>query len=377
MPYPNEHAARIKNPDDFKGDTFVKISGGGWRLPLKGKDEYKEFEIPENIDVIAAVLKSIEGDTNRDVQALRFPTKNWTYDETKEWLDEREIDYILLEKAEPGKEASTTGPVKNNKRTMKYDKMQERVYDIKDLKFRAVEEGDQKILQGYAALYNVRSKLLYNSFYEVIDRGAFDEVLQSKDLDVVLNFNHDNSLVMGRTKNGTLTLSSDQTGLFFRAVLPDTSYANDVYKLVQRGDIFQNSFAFMPSKDGYTTDRAEDGHDLITVTKIDKLRDVSAVTFPAYAETSLQAREDEDKREMVEVSKELLMEVAEILKKIEEFMPEEPEDVPEDEPTDEPVEDEPVEDTPEDTPEEPPVDDEEEEEMGDEPTEINKFIKLK
>jgi len=175
-----------------------------------------------------------------------------------------------------------------------YNKIQERVYDIKDLQFRAVEENDQKILEGYAALYNTRSKLLFNSFYEVIEAGAFDELLRSDELDVVLNFNHDNSLVMGRTTNGTLELRSDEKGLFFRAVLPDTSYASDVYKLVQRGDIFQNSFAFMPAADGYKIEKIDGTkHELVTITKVERLRDVSAVTFPAYAETKVEARDDD------------------------------------------------------------------------------------
>jgi len=178
---------------------------------------------------------------------------------------------------------------------MKYNKIQERVYNSKDLQFRAVEEDGEKILEGYAALYNVRSKLLYNSFYEVIEPGAFDNVLRSDNLDVVLNFNHDNSLVMGRTTNSTLDLRSDETGLFFRATLPNTSYANDVYELIKRGDIFQNSFAFMPSKDGYRQERMDgESYDLVTVTNVERLRDVSAVTFPAYTETQVSARDDEN-----------------------------------------------------------------------------------
>lgn len=191
---------------------------------------------------------------------------------------------------------------KNNTIVMKqYNKLQERVYEVKDLQFRAIEENDEKILEGYAALYNVRSKLLYNSFYETIERGAFDNVLKRDDLDVVLNFNHDNSLVMARTTNGTLQLTSDETGLFFRAVLPDTSYANDVYSLVKRGDIFQNSFAFMPSKDGYRQEPIEgDNADLVTITNVERLRDVSAVTFPAYAETEVSARDDEEEIEKPE-----------------------------------------------------------------------------
>ena len=181
---------------------------------------------------------------------------------------------------------------------MKYNKIQERVYDSKDLQFRAVEgDNDENVLEGYAALYNVRSKLLYDSFYEVIEKGAFDNVLRSKDLDVIMSFNHDNSLIMGRTTNETLKLNSDETGLFFRAVLPDTTYANDVYELVKRGDIFQNSFAFLPSKTGYKSEELDDGKELYTVTDVETLRDVSSVTFPAYTETNVEARDDGEGKE--------------------------------------------------------------------------------
>jgi len=253
----------------------------------------------------------------------------------------------------------------------KYNKLQERVNEVKDLQFRAVEEGDEKILEGYAALYGVRSKLLYNSFYEIIEERAFDDVLQRDDLDVVLNFNHDNKMVMARTTNGTLKLRSDETGLYFRATLPDTSYANDVYELVKRGDIFQNSFAFLPEKDGYRQETIE-GNEVVTITKVAKLRDVSAVTFPAYAETNVEARDEEQTEEPVKVRLEVdedqlnaILGMAKELTTLVEQAITPPEDAPE-----EPSEDEPVEE---------PVDEEEPMEEENRSQSINKkkkFLKL-
>jgi len=250
----------------------------------------------------------------------------------------------------------------------KYNKLQERVYDSKDLQFRAVEENGEKILEGYAALYNVRSKLLFNSFYEEIERGAFDEVLRSESLDVVLNFNHDNSLVMGRTTNGTLELRSDETGLFFRATLPDTSYANDVYELVKRGDIFQNSFAFMPAKNGYTQERLDDGSDLVTIKKVERLRDVSAVTFPAYAETQVSARDEDgvEPKVRLEVDEDALNAILDMAKELttlveQAITPPEEEPAPEDEPA----------------PEEEPAPDEEENMSLNNIDKKKKFLKLK
>jgi len=259
---------------------------------------------------------------------------------------------------------------------MKFNKIQERVYDSKDLQFRAVEEGDEKILEGYAALFNVRSKLLFNSFYEEIERGAFDDVLQRNDLDVVLNFNHNNSQVMARTTNGTLTLRSDDTGLFFRATLPNTSYANDVYELVKRGDIFQNSFAFLPAKNGYSQRKLESGEDLVTVTKVERLRDVSAVTFPAYAETEVQARADEEVVEKVrlEVDEDALNAILDMAKKLTTLV-ETAMAPPEDEPVDKPVEDEPV-DEPVEPTDGPTTDEPEEEMSSNNINEKKKFLKL-
>lgn len=177
---------------------------------------------------------------------------------------------------------------------MKYKGLQHRLFQSEDLQFRAVEgDNGEKIIEGYALTYGTRSKLLYNSFYEVIEAGAFDEVLRDENLDVIFNFNHDNSKVMARTTNGTLTLTSDSKGLFFRAVLPEVSYANDLYTLIKRGDIFSNSFAFMPAKDGYRMTQ-EGEYELVTITKVEMLRDVSSVTFPAYPDTELSARGEID-----------------------------------------------------------------------------------
>jgi HK97 family phage prohead protease len=188
-----------------------------------------------------------------------------------------------------------------------YSKIQERVFDSEILQIRAIEEDDKKIIEGYAAVYNTRSKLLFNSFYETLEPTAFDNVLRSDDLDVVFNFNHNNSVIMGRTKNDTLTLNSDEKGLFFRAILPDTKDANDLHTLVKDGYISENSFAFLPSKDGYKQERQDDGTDLVTITNVERLRDVSIVTFPAYSGTEVSARNDEETTEEV-VEEEVVVE---------------------------------------------------------------------
>ena len=113
--------------------------------------------------------------------------------------------------------------------------------------FRAFEDNGERYLEGYASVFNQRSKIIFENnrlFYEVINRNAFDDVLQSSDLNVILTFNHDRGRVMARTKSGALELSTDDYGLKYKAKVPNTTLGNDVYELVSRGDLFENSFAF-------------------------------------------------------------------------------------------------------------------------------------
>lgn len=155
-------------------------------------------------------------------------------------------------------------------------------------------EGDEMILEGYAAVYNSETDL--GPFREVIRPGAFDDVM---DNDVRALINHDPNLVLGRTTNGTLELSSDERGLKYRVKLGSQSYARDFYESVKRGDISQSSFAFTIDKQSWNEER--------TVRSVDKVRqllDVSPVTYPAYAAATVQARDLQPETEQVIVAPE-------------------------------------------------------------------------
>lgn len=153
---------------------------------------------------------------------------------------------------------------------------------------RAVESDGQRRLEGYAARFNERSEWLWG-FYEMILPGAFRNVLANNDVRAL--YNHDPSLVLGRTANGTLLLEEDNLGLRYIITLPDTATGNEVWTLVQRGDISQSSFAFEVSIDGeeWGTD-GEGGPPLRKIRTVARLYDVSPVTYPAYPATSVHAR---------------------------------------------------------------------------------------
>ena len=138
---------------------------------------------------------------------------------------------------------------------------------------------DSLMIEGYAANFEQVTDLGY--FKEQIARGAFDDVLED---DVRLLLNHEGA-PMARTKNGTLELNVDESGLHYRAALADTQDGRDLYKLIKRGDISQSSFAFTISEQDWSEDRSTR-----TVVKMGKLLDVSPVTYPAYSTTTVAAR---------------------------------------------------------------------------------------
>lgn len=138
---------------------------------------------------------------------------------------------------------------------------------------------DALVIEGYAANFEQVTDLGY--FKEQIARGAFEEVMED---DVRLLLNHDGA-PMARTKNGTLELSVDESGLKYRAALADTQDGRDLYKLIKRGDISQSSFAFTIQDQEWNESRT-----MRTVTKMARLLDVSPVTYPAYPTTTVAAR---------------------------------------------------------------------------------------
>jgi len=144
-------------------------------------------------------------------------------------------------------------------------------------------------LEGIAAPYGVRAKIGGPSgFEEQIARGAFRAILTGKP-DVCFLRDHNPSLIMGRTSAGTLRLTETPQGLAFECDLPDTQAAEDLLASVERGDVAGCSFSFWSNPEDETWEM--DGKTPVrTLRGFSKLKDVSAVTYPAYAQTELAAR---------------------------------------------------------------------------------------
>ena len=170
----------------------------------------------------------------------------------------------------------------NKKARSKMKKTERRTFTVRDIEARQAEDGTMR-MAGYAAVFNEASLPL--PFIEKIAPGAFSKTLQETP-DVRLLANHE-GLPMARTKNGTMRLYEDETGLYFEAELANTQEARDLYTLVSRGDVDQMSFAFRVIRQNWSKDRTE--RTLTEVSLADG--DVSIVTYPAYPATSVEARE--------------------------------------------------------------------------------------
>ena len=157
----------------------------------------------------------------------------------------------------------------------------------KDRMYRQFEmrAGEQENrVEGYAVVFE-DATVLYEfdgvEYKELIARGAFDAAQMA---DVVMNFNHTGKPV-ARTKNRTLDITVDNTGLRISADLSGTEEGRKLYEEIKGGYIDKMSFAFSIDEDEY--DKATHTR---KITKIKRLYDVAAVDIPAYESTSIQAR---------------------------------------------------------------------------------------
>lgn len=154
------------------------------------------------------------------------------------------------------------------------------------------QENDEKgIVEGYAIVYDKKTDIC-GYFEEMIERGALDNT----DLkDVPFLVNHDTDAIpvaRSRRNNGSssMTLTVDEKGLKIRAELDlkNNARASELYSAIKRGDISGMSFMFTVKKDEWTDEDTD--YPKRVIKEIAKVYEVSAVTFPAYRDTSIGAR---------------------------------------------------------------------------------------
>lgn len=153
--------------------------------------------------------------------------------------------------------------------------------------FKTRDDSGELRIEGYFAVFNSDYDIA-PGMSESVAQGAFSNTLGG---DVRALIDHETMYVLGRNQAGTLELREDAHGLWGSILInPNDQDAMNLYSRVQRGDVNQCSFGFEILSE--ETDFREDGSVHWTITEV-RLYEVSVCTFPAYSETSVQAREND------------------------------------------------------------------------------------
>ncbi len=169
----------------------------------------------------------------------------------------------------------------------------EQKMEIRNLEFEVRADQNEKhgnFITGRPIVYDARTDV--GLWDEIIDRGALDET-DLKDVRFLVNHNVD-MIPLARSRNNnansTMQMSVDENGMEIRVDLDieNNADARSLYSAVNRGDITGMSFMFSVDKD--TWDEANSDHPTRHIRSIRRVLEVSAVTFPAYAQTSIQTR---------------------------------------------------------------------------------------
>lgn len=178
----------------------------------------------------------------------------------------------------------------------------------------ADEENTGHIVEGLAAVYEQETVIrdIFGEFVEVIRSGAFNETDFD---DVRFLVNHDmNGIALARSrrnnksdKPNTMRLFVDENGVNIKADLDtvNNEQARALYSAISRGDMDGMSFCFFVSEDNQRWSK-KDGVERREILKVDKVIEVSAVNFPAYAGTNINSRSLESDRRALENARALL-----------------------------------------------------------------------
>lgn len=190
----------------------------------------------------------------------------------------------------------------------KVDEVERRTHTV-EMRIKDAAYGKKApMMEGYAANFNVLSEDL-GGFREMLMPGCFKNAIAGSDVRGL--FNHNPDKILGRNTAGTLRLSEDEKGLRFE-IDPDMeiSYVKDLSRSMGRGDVNQCSFGFKVAEDGSTWAKDSGGMWIRTIHNVERLFDVSPVTYPAYTSTScavrslLQLKADEEAAEKLKLEQE-------------------------------------------------------------------------
>lgn len=149
-------------------------------------------------------------------------------------------------------------------------------------------------ISGMGVVYNSPSEKL--PWVETYAEGCFSNLMEE---DVLANVDHDNSRILGRSRNGTVRMEKRANGIYFEIEPPDTTYARDVIARIKRGDVAGLSAGFLVHDDEWLFENETTRR----IIKRATLLEIAVATIPAYPDTNVALRalnahrsKDRDKR---------------------------------------------------------------------------------
>lgn len=186
---------------------------------------------------------------------------------------------------------------------------EKRTFALSDVEIRAGTENSQ-VIEGYASVFNSPT-MIGGMFQETIAPGAFAKAISEK-ADIRALFNHNWDYVMGRTKDGSLTLEEDAKGLKFSVTPDDTTWEKDLLVKIRNGKINQCSFGFNVTKESWDYDVDPVQRTIEEVT----LYEISVVSIPAYDNTEAYVRDKfTEQKQIHEERKNLIKKIEGVLNK--------------------------------------------------------------
>lgn len=209
MPYPNEHAARIADPNKFEDNSF------------------RRKNITSGIDIIIGKLR---GESSMSTQAYRFDKTKFTADEAKKWLKDHDIKYISFEPA--------------SEKTSNYE------IERKEFKFEVKQleniENDPDYIGSFVMLASTED---LDSGNDIVLKSAFDSILASGVLPKSLIQHDKNRCGAIYTK-----MYLNESGLVLEGKFINTREGRDLQVEVRTGAMSGASIGYIVKKCSYRQD---------------------------------------------------------------------------------------------------------------------------
>jgi len=265
----NEIRQRVRNPNDFRGDTFrrkklaasavrkVKVNFTITDAMAKGVamilGKLKKDKVPEGHDADAMVLQSMRWVRKTDDH------DGWTLAQAKKWWNAS--SFSKEEEAWPMLKSAVV------------ETKQRMGLEVKSFPTEFKVDSVKRVVEGYASVFGVE-----DSWGDIVERGAFAKTLIERAGRIKACYQHDSFAPIGIPE----VIEEDSKGLYTRTRISETTLGSDVLVLLNDKVISEMSFRYTPVK--YTwEDRDPEGENLGRVRHLEEviLFEYSYVTWGA------------------------------------------------------------------------------------------------